>query len=81
MSLVNWLAFIAIIQVVHFLGTWKFYVAAGKKPWQAAVPLYNAMCIDAHYKTTLVVDPSFIYSYCKPYHVSGFMGRAVKQIW
>jgi signal peptidase I len=45
MSLVNWLAFIAIIQVVHFLGTWKFYVAAGKKPWQAAVPLYNAIVL------------------------------------
>ena len=45
MSLVNWLAFIAIIQVVHFLGTWKFYVTAGKKPWQAAVPLYNAIVL------------------------------------
>ena len=45
MSLVNWLAFIAIIQVVHFLGTWKFYVAAGKKPWQAAVPVYNAVVL------------------------------------
>ena len=45
MSLVNWLAFIAIIQVVHFLGTWKFYVAAGKKTWQAAVPVYNAVVL------------------------------------
>ena len=45
MSLVNWLAFIVIIQVVHFLGTWKFYVAAGKKSWQAAVPLYNAVVL------------------------------------
>ncbi len=45
MSIVNWLALIAIIQVVHFLGTWKFYVAAGKKPWQGAIPVYNAVVL------------------------------------
>ena len=45
MSLSGWLLFILIIQVVHFLGTWKFYVAAGRKAWEAAVPVYNAIVL------------------------------------
>ena len=45
MSLIEWLMVVLVIQVIHFLGTWKFYVAAGKKPWQAAVPLYNAIVL------------------------------------
>lgn len=45
MSLVEWLIVILGIQVVHFLGTWKFYVAAGKKSWHAAVPIYNALVL------------------------------------
>ena len=45
MSLIEWLMVVLVIQVIHFLGTWKFYVAAGKKPWQAVVPLYNAMVL------------------------------------
>ena len=31
MSVNQWLLFLLIIQVVHFLGTWKLYVKAGKK--------------------------------------------------
>jgi signal peptidase I len=41
----NWILFIAIIQVVHFLGTWKLYKAAGRKAWEAAVPVYNAVVL------------------------------------
>ncbi len=39
------LLFILIIQVIHFLGTWKLYVAAGRKAWEAAVPVYNAIVL------------------------------------
>ena len=34
-----------IVQVVHFGGTWKLYAAAGRKPWEALVPVYNAVVL------------------------------------
>ena len=34
-----------IIQVVHFLATWKLYVKAGKKAWEAIIPIYNAIIL------------------------------------
>ncbi|WP_046757407.1 signal peptidase I [Kordia jejudonensis] len=36
------LLFFLFVQVVHFLGTWKLYIKAGRKAWEAAVPIYNA---------------------------------------
>ena len=41
----QWIIFILIIQVVHFLGTWKLYVKAGRKAWEAAIPVYNAIIL------------------------------------
>ncbi len=41
----NWIIFILIIQIIHFLGTWKLYIKAGRKPWEAAVPIYNAIVL------------------------------------
>lgn len=41
----QWILFILIIQVIHFLGTWKLYVKAGRKPWEAAIPIYNAIVL------------------------------------
>jgi len=41
----NWIIFILIIQVIHFLGTWKLYIKAGRKPWEAAIPVYNAIVL------------------------------------
>ena len=41
----QWLVFILIIQVIHFLGTWKLYVKAGRKAWEAAIPMYNAIVL------------------------------------
>lgn len=41
----QWLLFILIVQIIHFLGTWKLYVKAGKKAWEAAVPIYNAIVL------------------------------------
>lgn len=45
MSLTNWLLFILIIQFIHGLGTWKLYVKAGRKAWEAFVPVYNAVIL------------------------------------
>ncbi|MDT0557206.1 signal peptidase I [Ichthyenterobacterium sp. W332] len=42
MNWTQWLIFFLIIQVIHGLGTWKLYVKAGRKPWEAFVPVYNA---------------------------------------
>ncbi|MEL6810253.1 MAG: signal peptidase I [Bacteroidota bacterium] len=45
MTLTGWLLFFAIVQVIHFLGTWKLYVAAGRKAWEAGLPIYNAVIL------------------------------------
>ena len=45
MSTYQWFVFFLIIQVIHYLGTWKLYVAAGRKSWEAAVPIYNAIVL------------------------------------
>ncbi len=42
MTLLQWVLFFFLIQVVHFLGTWKLYRAAGFNFWQALIPVYNA---------------------------------------
>ena len=41
----QWILFILIVQLVHFLGTWKLYVKAGRKSWEAAIPIYNAIVL------------------------------------
>ncbi|TDD95211.1 signal peptidase I [Flavobacterium cellulosilyticum] len=45
MTLYHWFLFFLSIQIIHFLGTWKIYVAAGRKAWEAAVPVYNAIIL------------------------------------
>ncbi|QWX85621.1 signal peptidase I [Cellulophaga sp. HaHaR_3_176] len=45
MNISQWLVFILIIQVIHFVGTWKLYVKAGRKAWEAAIPVYNAIVL------------------------------------
>ncbi len=45
MTLQGWFILFLIIQVIHFLGTWKLYVKAGRKAWEAAVPIYNAVVL------------------------------------
>ena len=42
MTLLQWVLFFFLIQVVHFLGTWRLYRAAGFNFWQALIPVYNA---------------------------------------
>ncbi len=41
----QWLVFILLVQIIHFLGTWKLYVKAGRKAWEAAVPIYNGIVL------------------------------------
>lgn len=45
MSLTGWLILFLIINVIHFLGTWNLYERAGRKAWEAAVPIYNAVVL------------------------------------
>ncbi|NAS29866.1 signal peptidase I [Flavobacteriaceae bacterium R38] len=45
MTMTEWLIFFLVIQLIHFLGTWKLYVKAGRKAWEALVPVYNAVVL------------------------------------
>ncbi len=45
MSLYQWFVLFLILQLIHFLGTWKMYEAAGKKRWEAGIPVYNAIVL------------------------------------
>ncbi len=45
MTMMQWFLFFLIIQVVHFLGTWKLYIKADRKAWEAIVPVYNAIVL------------------------------------
>lgn len=45
MTLSQWFIFFIIVQLVHFIGTWKLYVSAGRKSWEAAIPVYNAIVL------------------------------------
>lgn len=45
MTLFQWFIFFLIIQILHGLGTWKLYIKAGRKAWEAFVPVYNAVVL------------------------------------
>ena len=45
MSVYQWFVFFLLVQIIHFLGTWKLYKKAGRKQWEAAVPVYNAIVL------------------------------------
>lgn len=45
MTWTEWFIFLLILQIVHGLGTWKLYVKAGRKAWEAFVPVYNAVVL------------------------------------
>ena len=45
MTLYQWFIFFLVIQIVHYIGTWKLYEKAGRKSWEAAIPVYNAMVL------------------------------------
>lgn len=45
MSWTGWITLFIILQVVHGAGTWKFYKAAGRQPWEAFAPIYNSIIL------------------------------------
>ena len=45
MNFTEWFLFFLVIQGLHFLGTWKLYVKAGRKAWEAAIPIYNGIVL------------------------------------
>ncbi|MFH6999169.1 signal peptidase I [Flavobacterium sp. FlaQc-57] len=45
MTLYLWFVFFLAVQVIHFIGTWKLYQAAGRKTWEAAIPVYNSIVL------------------------------------
>ena len=45
MTFTEWFIFFIAVQVLHFLGTWKLYVKAGRKAWEAAIPIYNGVVL------------------------------------
>jgi signal peptidase I len=45
MSSYQWFILFLIVQVIHGLGTWKLYAKAGRKPWEAFVPVYNSIVL------------------------------------
>ena len=45
MTLIQWFVFFLVVQVIHFAGTWKLYENAGRKRWEAAIPVYNAIVL------------------------------------
>ncbi|MBN09191.1 MAG: signal peptidase I [Flavobacteriaceae bacterium] len=45
MNLTEWFIFFIGIQVLHFLGTWRLYISAGRKLWEASIPIYNAIVL------------------------------------
>lgn len=45
MTAYQWFVFFLLVQLIHFLGTWKLYEAAGRKRWEAAVPVYNSIIL------------------------------------
>ena len=45
MNSTQWILFILCIQVIHFLGTWKLYIKADRKAWEAAIPIYNGIVL------------------------------------
>jgi signal peptidase I len=45
MTFTEWLLFFLAVQIIHFLGTWKLYQRAGRKAWEALVPVYNGFVL------------------------------------
>ncbi len=45
MTAYQWFIFILAVQIIHYLGTWKLYQKAGRKSWEAAIPVYNAIVL------------------------------------
>jgi len=45
MTLLQWFIFFLVVQIIHGLGTWKLYEKAGRKSWEAFIPVYNSIIL------------------------------------
>ena len=45
MTIYQWFVFFLIVQLIHGLGTWKLYEKAGRKSWEAFIPIYNSIIL------------------------------------
>ena len=45
MTLLQWFIFFLALQLIHFGGSWKLYQKAGRKSWEALIPIYNAIVL------------------------------------
>lgn len=45
MTWTEWFWVFIVIQLIHALGTWKLYVKAGRKAWEAFIPIYNGIVL------------------------------------
>ena len=45
MTAYQWFVFFLIVQLIHGLGTWKLYEKAGRKSWEAFIPVYNSIVL------------------------------------
>ncbi|TDN80375.1 signal peptidase I [Salegentibacter sp. 24] len=45
MTFFQWFLLFLVIQIIHFLGTYKLYRKAGRHSWEATIPIYNAIVL------------------------------------
>lgn len=45
MEISGWLLLIVFVQILHGIGTWKLYVKANRKAWEAFIPVYNGIVL------------------------------------
>lgn len=45
MTILQWFLVFLAVQIIHYLGTWELYEKAGRKSWEAAIPVYNAIVL------------------------------------
>ncbi|WP_395043081.1 signal peptidase I [Flavobacterium sp.] len=45
MTIYQWFIFFLGVQLIHGLGTWRLYEKAGRKSWEAYIPLYNSIIL------------------------------------
>src|SRR5574343_756577 len=43
METTSWILTILAVSTIHGIGTWKLYTTAGKKAWEAFIPIYNGI--------------------------------------
>ena len=45
MTILQWFILFLAVQLIHFGGSWKLYQKAGRKSWEALIPIYNAIVL------------------------------------